>query len=441
MINKTYLGTPQTYGVAVLSVALSAILRGPVLGAYLGDDAPLLVFVLPVMLAGWLGGLGPGLAATLLGALTGVYYFIDPYYTLRIASVADRMRVGLFVFEGALISAVCQRMLSTARRAKDSERAALANAGELSKSEAQAQRLLSSELEMRRQAEEASRAKDEFLATLSHELRNPLNAILGWTEMLRKGTLDAAASARALEVVSRNARAQSQLIEDLLEVSRIITGKLRLDVRPVDLTAVVEAALDTARPTAEAKNIRLQPILDPQAGHVSGDPDRLQQVVWNLLSNAIKFTPKGGRVQIRLGRVNSQIEITVLDSGSGIDPEFLPFVFDRFRQADGTSTRKHGGLGLGLAIVRHIVELHAGTVYAANVGDAHGACFTVRLPLGGVRPSGDSPEQYSRMISATAACCLSGGRLRWRACACSRWTMTLIRAACCARFWKRAERW
>jgi signal transduction histidine kinase len=230
-------------------------------------------------------------------------------------------------------------------------------------------------------AEAANLAKDEFLAVVSHELRTPLNAILGWARMLGEGKLDQAMTARALEIIERNAKSQSQLIEDLLDFSRIISGKLRLDVGRVELASVIEAALDVVRPAADARAIRLQAILDPKAGPVSGDASRLQQVVWNLLSNAIKFTPKGGRVQVRLERVNSHVEMTVSDSGQGIDAEFLPQVFERFRQADTSTTRRHGGLGLGLAITRHLVELHGGTITAESRGEGQGATFTVRLPL------------------------------------------------------------
>jgi signal transduction histidine kinase/ActR/RegA family two-component response regulator len=231
------------------------------------------------------------------------------------------------------------------------------------------------------EAEAANRTKDEFLATMSHELRTPMTAILGWAQMLRSNTLNEADFERALEIVERNAQAQNKLIEDLLDISRIITGKLRLDVRPVDLAGVAAAVVEALRPTAEVKAIRLQSLLDPQAGPVSGDADRLQQVIWNLLSNAIKFTPKGGRVQVRLERVNSHVEIVVSDSGKGIGAEFLPYVFERFRQADSTSTRKHGGMGLGLSIVRQLVELHGGTVGVESAGAGQGATFIVQLPL------------------------------------------------------------
>jgi signal transduction histidine kinase/ActR/RegA family two-component response regulator len=246
------------------------------------------------------------------------------------------------------------------------------------------------------EAEAANRTKDEFLATMSHELRTPMTAILGWAQLLRSNTLKETDFAHALEIVERNARAQTKLIDDLLDISRIITGKLRLDVRAVDLAAVVEAVIDSLRPTAEARSIRLQPLLDPQAGPVSGDADRLQQVVWNLVSNAIKFTPKGGRVQIVLARVNSHVEITVSDTGKGISAEFLPHVFDRFRQADGSTTRRQGGLGLGLSIVRQLVELHGGTVSVESNGEGQGATFTVQLPSIVTRRSDEAGDGWRR---------------------------------------------
>ena len=231
------------------------------------------------------------------------------------------------------------------------------------------------------EAEAAARAKDEFLAVLSHELRTPLNAVYGWARMLQAGRLDAAAAARALEVIVRQSDAQVQLIDDLLDVSRVITGKLRLDVRAVDPKGVTESALDAVRLAAEAKEIRLQPALDPGAGSVMGDPDRLQQVVWNLLLNAVKFTPRGGRIQVRLRRVDTHIEIVVADTGCGIDAEVLPFIFERFRQADSSTTRAHAGLGLGLALSRHLVELHGGTLSAHSEGEGKGSTFVVKLPL------------------------------------------------------------
>jgi PAS domain S-box-containing protein len=252
---------------------------------------------------------------------------------------------------------------------------------ERKRAEIEREELLRRETEARAEAEKANRLKDEFLATVSHELRSPLNAILGWARMLREKQLDEEKAARAFEVICRNANAQNQLIGDLLDVSRIITGKLGLDVSLVELIPIIDAAMDVVRPAADAKNIRLSSTLDPAAGWASVDPDRLQQILWNLLSNAVKFTPGGGEVAVRLERETTRIAITVSDTGEGIEPEFLPFVFDRFRQLEGDKARAHGGLGLGLAIVRHMVELHGGTVSATSPGRGRGATFTVTLPL------------------------------------------------------------
>ncbi|MFL6256543.1 MAG: PAS domain S-box protein [Pyrinomonadaceae bacterium] len=251
------------------------------------------------------------------------------------------------------------------------------------------------------EAHESSRLKDEFLATVSHELRTPLTAILGWAQMLRIGQFDAAAARHAFETVERNARAQAQLIDDLLDVSRIITGKLRIDVRPIDPNSFIEAAVESVRPAAEAKGVRLQKVLDTGTVSVSGDPVRLQQVIWNLLSNAIKFTPRGGRVQVRLERVNSHVEVAVSDTGAGIPAEFLPHVFDRFRQADQKTTRQHGGMGLGLSIVRHLVELHGGTVRAESDGEGHGATFTVLLPVSPVYHAEEEGERVHPAARST----------------------------------------
>jgi PAS domain S-box-containing protein len=261
-------------------------------------------------------------------------------------------------------------------------RKALAAAYEAAKrARAEAEQAAAEKEQLYRQAEESSRLKEEFLATISHELRTPLSAILGWTRMLRLGQLSGEDHAKALDTIERNARAQAQLIDDLLDVSRIITGKLRMDVRPSDPNAFIDAAVEAVRPAAEAKGVRVQKVMDTGTVAIPGDPVRLQQVVWNLLSNAIKFTPRGGRVQIRSERVNSHLEIIVTDTGQGISPDFLPHVFDRFRQADQKTSRQHGGMGLGLAIVRHLVELHGGTVQAASDGVGQGATFTVQLPI------------------------------------------------------------
>src|SRR6185437_9839707 len=241
--------------------------------------------------------------------------------------------------------------------------------------------LLDSERAARSEAERSSRIKDEFLATLSHELRTPLNAVLGWAQVLHRAPSDAREVARGVAVIERNARAQAQIIEDLLDMSSIISGKVRLDVQRLDLASVVEATVETVKPAAQAKDIRLQVVLDPGAGPVRGDPSRLQQVLWNLLTNSVKFTPKGGRILITLARVNSHLEIEVTDNGEGIAATFLPHVFDRFRQADASTTRSHGGLGLGLSIVKQLVELHGGTITAKSGGPAMGATFRITLPV------------------------------------------------------------
>jgi PAS domain S-box-containing protein len=249
----------------------------------------------------------------------------------------------------------------------------------------------------RAKAEEANRMKDEFLATVSHELRTPLNAIIGWSDLLHKGRLDEAGVIRAVETIERNARLQAQLIEDILDVSRVITGKLRLNIEPVDVASSIHAAIDSVQLAADSKGIQLAVMLDPGVRYILGDANRLQQIVWNLLSNAIKFTPAGGGVEVRLEPAGADAQIVVSDSGQGISKDFLPFIFERFRQADGTTTRRHGGLGLGLAIVRHLVELHGGTIHAHSEGKGCGATFIITLPLAiaGGRSSNQKRETES----------------------------------------------
>jgi signal transduction histidine kinase/ActR/RegA family two-component response regulator len=251
----------------------------------------------------------------------------------------------------------------------------------------------------RAEAETANRMKDQFLATVSHELRTPLNAILGWSHLLKSGNLDKATATRALETIDRNAKSQAQLIEDILDVSRMITGKLRLNNDPVDIASVINAAIDSVQLAIDSKDLHLAITLDPSARHTVGDSNRLQQVVWNLLSNAIKFTPSGGHIEVEVSRAGCNLQIRVSDSGQGISPDFLPFIFERFRQADGTTTRQHGGLGLGLAIVRHLTELHGGTIEAASAGEGLGATFTVKLPLA---PSPQSAKQRKAAAHAPA---------------------------------------
>ena len=249
----------------------------------------------------------------------------------------------------------------------------------------QAETAFRNEAEAREEVERASRLKDEFLATLSHELRDPLNAMLSWASLMRTGKVDQDTLSRGLETIERNARSQAQLIDDLLDMSRIVSGKMRLGVDEVDLHHIVESAVEVVRPGAEAKAVRIHTVLDPRAGHISGDPERIQQILWNLLSNAVKFTPKGGRIEVRLEQVNSHVAITVSDTGQGIDADFLPYVFDRFRQGDSSAARSHAGLGLGLGIAKQLVELQGGTIRADSEGIGQGAVFTVHFPVRAVR--------------------------------------------------------
>ena len=269
--------------------------------------------------------------------------------------------------------------------------------------------VLEMERAARAEAERTSRMKDEFLATLSHELRTPLNAILGWAKLLHDGPNSPADLAEGLGIIERNARAQTRLIGDLLDMSRIVSGKVRLDVQRFDLAPVIEAALETVRPTAEAKSIRLQAVLDPVARPVSGDPNRLQQVFWNLLTNAIKFTPKGGRVQVLLERINSHLEVSISDTGKGIPADFLPHAFDRFRQEDSSASRQYGGLGLGLAIVKQLVELHGGGVRALSAGENQGATFVVTLPVAVLQPDAIAEPEERRHPQAESAATFSSG--------------------------------
>lgn len=293
---------------------------------------------------------------------------LDHYETVRVARDGRRINISLTI---SPIKDERGKIIAVSKIARDiTEQKRIADERE---------QLLAREQAARAQAETANRMKDEFLATVSHELRTPLNAIIGWSHLLSAGRIDGGMAARAVEAIERNARAQAQLVEDILDVSRVISGKLHLKLGPVDLVSVINAAIDSVQPAADSKSIHFEVTLDPSVRRISGDAGRLQQVVWNLLSNAIKFTPQGGLIEVRLEHAGTQVQISVNDNGPGISPEFLPYIFDRFRQADGTSTRRHGGLGLGLAIVRHLVELHGGTVHADST-PGKGATFTLRLP-------------------------------------------------------------
>jgi len=281
----------------------------------------------------------------------------------------------------------------------------------LRESEERLAELLASERAARSDAEHANRIKDEFLSTVSHELRTPLNAILGYSQLLQRGTMTDDEFNDGLSVIERNARSQAQIIEDLLDMSRIMSGKVRLDVTAVDLDQVIAASIATVKPAADARNIRIQTVLDPRASTVFGDSGRLQQVIWNLLTNAIKFTPKEGRVQIVLERVNSHAEIRVSDSGQGIEPEFLPYIFERFRQADATVTRRHGGLGLGLSIAKQLVELHGGSISASSPGPGQGAMFVINLPIQPVQSVEASGQTRKTVRQETPPLSLSGIRV------------------------------
>jgi PAS domain S-box-containing protein len=300
---------------------------------------------------------------------------VDHFQTERITKDGRRIHVSLTISpirnkEGTVIGASKIARDITAQKEIEIER----------------DQLLERERELRLEAERANRVKNEFLATLSHELRTPLMAISGWAQILNAGRVDEETTRRAAEVIRRNTQLQTQLIDELLDMNRILMGKLRLDLQPVDLCAIIEAAMESVEPASNAKKIRFRKSLDPRAGSVRGDPTRLQQIVWNLLSNAVKFTPENGDIEICLSRVNSHVEISVTDTGIGIAVDFLPYVFDRFSQMDTSTTRQYGGLGLGLAIVKHLVELHGGSVQVRSAGPGTGSTFRVNLPFPATLP-------------------------------------------------------
>ena len=314
---------------------------------------------------------------------------IDHFDTVRVRKSGERIDVSLPV---SPVKDARGRIIGASKIARD--------VSDRKRAEAERTKLLQTVQQAREEAEELNRSKDQFLAVLSHELRTPLNAIFGWARMLQSAAMDEATSRRAIDAILRNATAQVQLVEDLLDVSRIITGKMRLDVQWLDLKSVIESALDAVQPAASAKGLKIETVLDPNAGPVVGAADRLRQVVWNLLMNAIKFTPRDGRVQVHLRKLKSHVEIVVSDSGEGIQPEILPFIFDRFRQGDSTTTRPHGGLGLGLALVRHLVDLHGGRVRAASEGPGRGATFVVELPVAILGPEAGTTLETSAAMGA-----------------------------------------
>jgi len=360
----------------VTSVALVGLFLGIrlTLGGVLGDTVPYLQFFPAIMLAAWLGGLGPGLLGTALASLLARYFFLQPAHSFMIHDTADAVSLPLFFLIGTVISLLVESL----RRAEEAQRVQAELANDRARALTDAAAVISA---ARSDADAANRLKDDFLATLSHELRTPLNAIAGYARLLRRGVFDDGRREHALRVIERNAATLTQMVEDVLDVSRIVAGKIRINVQTVDIARTIEDAVATVKPAADARGVRIHTVLDVGAGPVAGDPERLQQVVWNLLSNAVKFTPRDGRVQVRLARVESHVEIAVSDTGAGIPPEFLPHVFERFRQADSRYSREHGGLGLGLAIAREVVHLHGGTIHAASDGVQKGATFVVRLPV------------------------------------------------------------
>jgi signal transduction histidine kinase len=416
----------QRYGVAFLAVVVAFLLTQMLWWLIQPTLYPL--FLAAVMVSSWYGGIGPGLLATVLAAWLCSYFFI-PSISFQAASLSNVIGLFQFVLVALLITFLNTMLRSTQRRAEINALEAQRNYQRLvqsqeilRQSEEEREQLLAREQAARAEAEAANRSKDEFLAILSHELRTPMTAIIGWSGMLNAGKLDETRAALALETIERHANLQMQLIEDLIDISRIIQGKLSLNFGLVEPIQVITAALETVQPAADSKSIHIESILEPSAGSVWGDSDRLQQVIWNLLSNAIKFTPEKGRVEVRLSIEGEWRDssfplascpvplacVQVSDTGKGISPDFLPYVFERFRQADSTSQRLYKGLGLGLAIARHLVELHGGTIQAESHGEGRGATFTVKIPLleraGGGREVGRSGDgETGFLISGTSS--------------------------------------
>ena len=368
MINHLFIHpTPLArFGVALLAVAIACLARAP-MGPIVGIRFQFLIFFPAILLSAWYGGFWPGLLSTLLSACFLLILWTDPVGMVSVAHPTDTLAILLFIAIGVAIAAAHESL----HRQQEAQQAA--------RLEAERTVVLAQLAE--HEAGAANRAKDEFLSALSHELRTPLTAILGWTSVLRTRELDAATTARALEAIERNSLAQARLIEDIFDVSSVISGKLRLEVRPIDPAALARATIELMTPAVQAKGLLLEDKIAPDLGIVRADPDRFQQILWNLLFNAVKFTPSGGRISVEIARRRAEILIRVADTGQGISREFLPHVFERFRMEDPTSTRQHRGLGLGLALVKHLVEMHGGSVTAESKGLGQGATFTVYLPV------------------------------------------------------------
>ncbi len=370
------------YALSCAIVAAATLVRALV-DPLIHDQIPYFIYVASVVVATWFCGLGGGILGTLLAGFAGNYFFVPPRYEV-VPHGEDWTALAMFVTVGL-------GLVWFVNRWRTAEHGLRKHADELAV--------------LHGEAERANRLKDEFLATLSHELRTPLNAVLGWAQILEAGRLDAGQQKRALEAIVRNAKAQTRLVEDILDVSAIVSGKLVLHPATIDLSAIVGSAIEVFRPEAEAKGIGLRASFTPNAVMV-GDPDRVRQVASNLLSNAVKFSDEGGIVDVRIDRQDSRLALTVSDTGRGIDPAFLPHVFERFRQADGSTTRERGGLGLGLAIVRHLVELHGGTVAAESRGVNRGATFTAVFPVravAGMQSRDAQPEARREMGTVSLA--------------------------------------
>jgi len=395
----------QGCAVAVLGTAAIVLVWLALPGEW-GGRVPFSLFLLTVVGAAIVGGFWPGMLAMALGAMASCY-FGEPRFEWALRHQADWAQLAVFLTTGPLTAFVCDRL----RRALAASRAAEAALARSKREEAstlerqvaertaelaalllERTRLVDSERTARGEAERAARIRDEFLANVSHELRTPLNAIVGWSALMRKGVLDADTTVKAIEVIARNAEAQTALVEDLLDISRIGAGKLGCEMRPVSLSALVDGVVDAQRPVATTKGVELARAQDDGVCVVRGDPVRLEQITSNLLSNAIKFTPGGGRVVVGCRRAGSHAELIVRDTGAGIAADFLPYVFDRFRQADASVTRRYRGLGLGLSLVKFLVEQHGGVVRAESEGEGRGATFTVTIPIAAVSTDSRGPS-------------------------------------------------
>lgn len=353
-------------GIAVISVSVALLLDLSI--RPVTTEIPFLLFVGAVMISTWYGGLRPGLIAIALSVLACTFFHLPPIAALDISDFDDTIRLGIFIIVALLISSLHSRIRSARGEAELLARSI--------------QVLLLSERQARAEAEASTRVRDDFLAMVSHELRSPLNSIAGWLAILRKsGMTDVVNVERALDVIERNVNMQKVLIGDLSDVSQIAIGKLRVNASLVDMSKVVGAAIDTVRPSADEKRIRLSVHFDPAVGLVYGDADRLQQMTWNLLSNAVKFTPIGGSVIVELRILSNELDLLVSDTGIGIHSDFLPRIFEPFSQSEEQNARQFGGLGLGLSITQHLVELHRGTIQALSNGDGQGSTFIVKLPL------------------------------------------------------------